>query len=287
MEDKDLQFVLAVSPVLEILTVTGSLNPLRARLTNHSLRCVQFSLSFMEEIAVVDTPSLERLLLWKNWNQRHGLSNIITTVKIGHVPKLRVLGYLEPGMHLLQIGNTIIKAGTKASTHTTVPSIQMLAVQLQFGFCGEVEMLPSFLRCFPSVETLVVESRAHRETLSNVSLKIFRETSLIECVQSRLKILAFHELQGNHNEFDFLTFVAENARRLERMFITVKSKLSYAERQVVVAGVGTLYSANWASRDCNVQYKISIYPVGAGTWGLRSASDLSLDDPFEAFGGVE
>uniref|UniRef100_A0ACD5V8K4 Uncharacterized protein n=1 Tax=Avena sativa TaxID=4498 RepID=A0ACD5V8K4_AVESA len=286
MEDKDLEFVLTVSPVLEILTVTGSLNPLRARLTNHSLRCVQFSLSIMKEIAVVDTPNLERLLLWKNWNERHGLSNIITTVEIGHVPKLRVPGYLEPGVHLLQIGNTIIKAGTKASMHTTVPSIQMLAVQLQFGFCGEVEMLPSFLRCFPSVETLVVESRAHREILSSVSLKIFRETSLIECVRSHLKILAFHELQGNHNEFDFLTFVAENARRLERMFIMVKSKLSYAERRVVVAGVGILYSAIWASRDCNVQYKISSYPVGAGTWGLRSVSDLSLDDPFEAFRGV-
>jgi hypothetical protein len=106
MDRRDLEFVLAVSPVLEILTVAGCRTPLRARLTSHSLRCVQFCLSIMEEVAVVDAPSLERLFLWKNWTER---SNARTTVKIGHASKLRVLGYLEPGLHLLHIGNTIIK----------------------------------------------------------------------------------------------------------------------------------------------------------------------------------
>ena len=105
MEDKDLEFVLAVSPVLEILTVTGSLNPLRARLTSHSLRSAQVCLSILEEVAVVDAPSLERFFLWRNWSERR----VSTTVKIGHSPKLRVLGYLEPGVQMLQIGNTIIK----------------------------------------------------------------------------------------------------------------------------------------------------------------------------------
>ncbi|KAM0855175.1 hypothetical protein ACQ4PT_049903 [Festuca glaucescens] len=254
IKDNDLEFVLAASPVLEILTVTGSLTPLRARLTSHSLRCSSAC------------PPSRR-----------------TTVKIGHAPKLRVLGYLEPGVHVLQISNTIIEAGTKASMHTTVPSVQMLAVQLQFAFCSEVEMLPSFLRCFPSVETLVVESRAHRETLINLNFKIWQQASPIECVQSHLKTLAFHELQGKHNEFAFLKFIAENARRLERMFILIKNELSYTERQVVAAGVGSLYCANWASRDCNVQYKISSLPVGCSTWSLPRGSDLFLDDPFEAF----
>jgi hypothetical protein len=109
IKDYDLEFVLAASPVLEVLTVTGSLTPLRARLTSRSLRCVQLCLSTLEEVAVVDAPSLERLFIYKNWNERHGLSNVRTTVKIGHAPKLRVLGYLEPGVHVLQISNTIIQ----------------------------------------------------------------------------------------------------------------------------------------------------------------------------------
>jgi hypothetical protein len=62
-------------------------------------------LSSLEEVAVLDSPSLERFFLWRNWNERH----VKISIKIGHVPKLRVLGYLEPGVHMLQIGNTIIK----------------------------------------------------------------------------------------------------------------------------------------------------------------------------------
>jgi hypothetical protein len=112
---------------------------------------------------------------------------------------------------------------------------------------------------------------------------MWQGTSPIECVQSHIKTLSFHELQGYHNEFDFLTYVAENARRLERMIIVIKKDLTFAERQVIVAGVGALHSANWASRNCNVQFKISSYPVGDTMWSLRSGSDLSLDDPFEAF----
>jgi hypothetical protein len=46
MEDKDLEFVLAVSPaVLEILAISGSQTLLHARLANPSLRCAQFFLS--------------------------------------------------------------------------------------------------------------------------------------------------------------------------------------------------------------------------------------------------
>jgi hypothetical protein len=112
---------------------------------------------------------------------------------------------------------------------------------------------------------------------------MWQGTIPIECVQSHLKTLAFHELQGNHNEFDFLTFVAESARRLEQMIVVIKKDLTYAERKAVVTGVGALYSAKWASRDCNVHLRISSYPVGGSTWSLPSGSDLSLDDPFEAF----
>ncbi|VAI86835.1 unnamed protein product [Triticum turgidum subsp. durum] len=145
MEDKDLEFVLGVSPVLEILVVAGSETRLHACLASPSLRCAQLCLSALDEVAVVDAPSLERLFLIS------GMTKMSTTVKIGHAPKLRLLGYLEPGMHILQIGNTTIKAGTKASASTTVSSVQMLALQLHFGVPGEIKMLPSFLRCFPSV----------------------------------------------------------------------------------------------------------------------------------------
>ncbi|CAM0946451.1 unnamed protein product [Alopecurus aequalis] len=223
MEDKHLEFVLAVSPVLETLAVVGSWTPLHARLASHSLRCAQFCLSILEEVAVVDAPSLERLFLWKNWGERGRVSRLSTIVKIGHAPKLLILGYLELGLHTLQIGNTIIKAGTRARTHTTVSSVKVLALHLRFEIRGHVEMLPSFLRCFPSIETLIVESQETPEPAMNLRLNIWKDTSPIECVKSHLKILYLRELQGNQSEFDFLTFIAENAQKLERMFIVMKN----------------------------------------------------------------
>jgi hypothetical protein len=78
-------------------------------------------------------------------------------------------------------------------------------------------------------------------------------------------------------------FIAENAPKLERMFIVMKNGLNDTERQVVVARVGALYSTNWASKDCKVQLKMSCYPIGGGSWSLQAGSDLSVDDPFEAF----
>ncbi|KAM0838298.1 hypothetical protein ACQ4PT_061076 [Festuca glaucescens] len=63
MTDKDLDFVLAVSPVLEILAVVGNQTQLHARLASQSLRCAQFCVSTVVEVAVVDAPRLERLFI--------------------------------------------------------------------------------------------------------------------------------------------------------------------------------------------------------------------------------
>jgi hypothetical protein len=106
MEDKHLEFVLAVSPVLEILAVAGSQTPVHARLASPSLGRGMFCLSILDKVAVVDAPSMEGLFLWHN---KTAVSKTSTTVKIGHAPKLSLLGYLEPGVHTLEIGDTIIK----------------------------------------------------------------------------------------------------------------------------------------------------------------------------------
>jgi hypothetical protein len=103
MQDKVIDFMLAVCPVLETLSVVGNGDILHARLSSRSLRCVQFCLSLLEEVAVVDAPSLERLFIWSTWGTPR------MSVKIHHAPKLRFLGYLGPGEQDLEIGNTILK----------------------------------------------------------------------------------------------------------------------------------------------------------------------------------
>ncbi|XP_052142081.1 putative F-box/FBD/LRR-repeat protein At5g22670 [Oryza glaberrima] len=271
MVDGDLPYLLAASPALETLAVFGILNTLRARLSSGSLRCAQFCLSFMEEVAVLDAPRLERLFLWRN------IKN--TRVKIGHAPQLRMLGYLQPGVHQLEIGNTIIKARTIVRPGTTVPSVNMLALHLHFGVRNEVKMLPSFLRCFPNVETLCVESEEAPGRTSNIDVNFWQEAGPIECVQSHLKMMILREFQGEESELSFLKFVGENARVLEKMVIVMKLG-RYSAPEEVAAKVMDLQSAKWAREGNKLGFLISRLRAGGSAWSLRDGTDLSCDDPF-------
>jgi hypothetical protein len=88
---------------------------LRLCLVSQSLRCVQIIGSF-EEIFVVYAPHLERLINSQgnkaSYQKKNGTPDVTCTkVRIGHSPKLHLLGYLEldAGKHMIEVGNTIIK----------------------------------------------------------------------------------------------------------------------------------------------------------------------------------
>jgi hypothetical protein len=109
LESRDMEYLLAGSPVLENLGVVGgSKKVTRLRLVGQHLRCVQICLSAVDSVAVVDTSSLERLFLWETM----ALDGSCVRLKIGEAPKLRVLGYLNPGIHMLEIRNTVINVHT-------------------------------------------------------------------------------------------------------------------------------------------------------------------------------
>jgi hypothetical protein len=105
IESRDLDFILDRSPVLEKLCVQGNLFKLSLRLVSQSLRCLQFIGCFVDEIAVVHAPSLERLIHSLGWTR----DGVCTKVKIGHAPKLHSFGYLDPAIHVLEVGNIVIK----------------------------------------------------------------------------------------------------------------------------------------------------------------------------------
>ncbi|KAK3157909.1 hypothetical protein QOZ80_2AG0130080 [Eleusine coracana subsp. coracana] len=132
MKPQDLAFLLDRCPVLEKLVMIGCRWPVCLQFQTRSLRCVQVCSSIVTEITVVHASLLERLLLWEAWGDG-GRVHMSSKIKIGHAPKLRFLGFLVAGMHQLEIGNTAIKAGTKASPSTIVPSVLGLAVQVRLG----------------------------------------------------------------------------------------------------------------------------------------------------------
>ncbi|KAF0898503.1 hypothetical protein E2562_008104 [Oryza meyeriana var. granulata] len=93
--------------------------------------------SSLEELAVVSAPCLERLILWKDdalhWSD-------CKKIKIRSVPMLLVVGYLNPGDHVVQIGDTVIKNGMKANATTVVPSVEVFGMTVRFGVCEEQQM---------------------------------------------------------------------------------------------------------------------------------------------------
>jgi hypothetical protein len=109
MQDRDLAFMLQRSPVLEILVIMGNQTGVRLRLISHSLRCVQLGFSCLEDIEVVDAPRLERLFQWETFGMPPMVNNSRSSrIKIGHAPNLRLLGYLQPIDHEIEISKIVI-----------------------------------------------------------------------------------------------------------------------------------------------------------------------------------
>nr|XP_045087743.1 uncharacterized protein LOC109774259 [Aegilops tauschii subsp. strangulata] len=120
---------------------------------------------------------------------------------------------------------TVLQPDTIASPCTLVPSVKILAVKVNFVVFGEVKMLASFLRCFPSVGTLHIESvpqdpsvAAHEPTREHHA-RFWQEASPVESLRSHIRSLFIHKFRGDQNEFEFLKYVAMNARELRALLV--------------------------------------------------------------------
>uniref|UniRef100_M8BUD0 Uncharacterized protein n=1 Tax=Aegilops tauschii TaxID=37682 RepID=M8BUD0_AEGTA len=218
VERRDLDFILDRSPVLETLCLQGNVLKLRIRLVSQSLRCVQIIGCFIEEIFVLDAPNLERFIYSDAW---HPVGNCTTTVKIGHAPKLHLLGYLalDPRKHVLDVGNTIIKAGIGMSPSTMLQGVKILALEVRFAVRNDVKMIPNVLRCFPNVETLHIMSGKDDQSTGKLNLRFWHKSGTIECIRSRIKLLVVRDFKGGRSEMAFLKFFFQSALVLEEVVI--------------------------------------------------------------------
>ncbi|KAF7032795.1 hypothetical protein CFC21_043935 [Triticum aestivum] len=286
MEDRDLAFMLERSPVLEILVIMGSQSQVRLRLISQSLRCVQLGHTYLEDIDVVDAPSLERLFLWDTIltgeltpPRMSSTRNHSSRLNIGRAPNLRMLGYLHPGGQELGITNSVIVAGSKESI---VPSVQILAIEVQFGIRDAVKKVPGFLRCFPNLETLHVHSSSiSEEPTGKVNLKFWQEGGPIKCVLQSLKKVFFNEFQGSKSEVAFLKFIAERGRVLEQMAVVV-ARECFSLGGNVNAKLKPLTSAKWNNKACKLElFKSPHDDVGGPAYSVEKACDFEFADPFD------
>ncbi|CAO2203918.1 unnamed protein product [Urochloa humidicola] len=278
MKDQDLEHMLACSPELRVLALISSRMPLCIRLRGPNLLCMILLMSLADELAIVDAPRLDRLILYRTI----GSDEFPMVVKIDRASALRVLGYLEPIVHQLQIGNIVINPETKASPSSIVPSVKILALKVNFGNFRDINMLVSFLGCFPNVETLHIESSMFGETTDMDRVKFWRKVHPIECLKSHVKKIAIREFRGGQSEFEFLEFIgmcAENLQLLQLM-LTKEKSVSTDEVNELYLQLETLFARPpwlWAA-----EY-IKLVLVGCkrdNGVSFARASDLSVDDPF-------
>ncbi|KAF2951004.1 hypothetical protein DAI22_01g229800 [Oryza sativa Japonica Group] len=281
---KDLDRLLQCSPALETLAFVVSYNTQpNVRVRSRSLRCVLFWMSIAEELAVVVAPRLERLILWNGCPYtRRVRRDFRTRVKIGYTPELKVLGYLEPRIHVLEIANTVIEAGTKPSPGTMVPTVKVLAVKVRFGVRQEAKMLLSFLRCFPNIETLHIMSAEADEPTGklNFKLKFWQDVAPVECLKAHIKKVVFKNFRGERSELAFLRFVLERAQILQTLVVVLTDgDGDHASQEELGNRLKPLiYSTHRASKCA----EFFIFVRSGGTsWSFRTASDLSRSDPFD------
>ncbi|XP_040381218.1 uncharacterized protein LOC102699646 [Oryza brachyantha] len=206
LQGSDVETLLSCSPKLEELSLVSSSScgrPLRMRVHSHSLRCMLYWVSSPEELDV-SAPPLERLILWNDDTlQWSGCKKIM----IRSAPRLRVIGHLSPGDHVLQIGDTVIKNGMKASATTVVPSVEVLAMTVRFGLRKEEQM-----------------SIAHTQSNDEDNMEFWKNVDSIQCVRSSIKKIIFDDFSGEECELAFLTSIAQNANLLEEIYIIPSKK---------------------------------------------------------------
>ncbi|CAM0942782.1 unnamed protein product [Alopecurus aequalis] len=274
MSDQALGCLLDASPVLETLILDCSIKCFH--LCNQKLRCVM--VCPVEEFAVVEAPLLERLILFKTRRTASPLR-----VKIASTSNLRVLGYMEPMIHRMQINGNMINPDTLASPSTLVPGIQILALKVNFSILEEVKMAASLLRCFPNVYTLHIQSvmcdpseTAH-EPNGEHHARFWKEASPVTCLTSHVERIVFHKFQGHREEFEFLKFVARDAKALQCLLL-VQSKeklLSTDEVNVMIDKLECPWFRAWTSKVLLVSSKVE------DEWSyVKLSMDLTIDDPF-------
>ncbi|KAM3392327.1 hypothetical protein ACQJBY_013447 [Aegilops geniculata] len=280
MEHGAIESLVARSPVLEILNIEGCRRELRLRLVSQSLRCVQICSSVMENITMVKAPCLERLI----FSGRVGRGAF--RVRIVDAPKLHTFGFLEPGQ-VLEVGKTVIMPGIKASTSTMLTTVKILSLNVRFGVRSDVEMVPTFLRCFPNVERLhIMSKRCDQPTGNHLTRKFWEESGPIENVVSRIHTMCLREFRGDTGEVGFLEFFFGSARALRSAFIVMANPrfTPYSTKEAVAK---VRHSCENMASESSYQFVVENQgQPGGAPWNFKTGADFSFPDPFSFAAGV-
>uniref|UniRef100_J3L1K8 Uncharacterized protein n=2 Tax=Oryza brachyantha TaxID=4533 RepID=J3L1K8_ORYBR len=276
IEEGDLENMLACSPALQTLVLVYSWGaPERVRLVGGSLRCVVLCQCVARELAVVAAPLLERIVLWCSSGPYCGY---LMRIRISRASSIKVIGYLKPSSHRLQIDGTSMKPGLRTSPdELAVPSVKILGLQVRFGVADEAKMVSYLLRCFPNVETLHLMPVKDPQSPTHLGdFEFWEEISSVECVRFSIKKVVFHGFSWENSEIAFIDSVIEGGTMLEKVCIFFEHRCGTISDDELNAKMTMVASLSIGLGRAEVIFSGEDHP-----WHYKKAADLSRDDPFD------
>jgi hypothetical protein len=126
------------------------------------------------------------------------------------------------------------------------------------------------------------QSKKTAEPTCKFNLEFWKEAGAIECVQSHIKLMIFHNFHGDQSELSFLQFILENAPMLTKLVI-VYPKRTFKSMTEANSKLEPLFAAKWASTCCSLLLTEGAYAEGKEppeSQNFKRGSNFSVRDPF-------
>ncbi|XP_025796259.1 uncharacterized protein LOC112876376 [Panicum hallii] len=201
--------------------------------------------------------------------------------------EISVLGYMDAGALLLQIGEIIVKKGTDVRPSTKVWSVRILALKVNFGVLAQLKVnfegQPVGSDAFPMLRSCTlryIESVTLNLPSDEQHTEFYEELDLIGCVQSQIKKVVLHDFRCSQSELSFLKYILKTANRLDSVTL-VQAENSGGAMDTQLNDLAVL---PWGCQACSISL---LAPRQYYGWNFRRASDLSIEDPFDLVHGKE
>ncbi|CAL5034458.1 unnamed protein product [Urochloa decumbens] len=269
-----MQDLLAGCPVLQSLLIGDNNGCSVIRIVSQSLRSIGVNPGpgaiKVQQLVIEYAPCLERLLVL---GSGFDVGMVISVIR---APRLRVLGKLAAYEPQLEFGTTLFQGSQVVSAAMMVRSVKILAIT-QMDLCLDVVI--EFLKCFPCLETLYIETTAAGE--NNEWRRKYKD--LVGTFDIRLKKLVLTNYRGNESHFNFAKFFVLNARLLQSMRLELRGGNNYGSKWIKRQH-RLLQTKDKASRDAQFDFVPAYYTVNVHFLSdlvcTEQVHDLAIADPF-------
>ncbi|CAL5077829.1 unnamed protein product [Urochloa decumbens] len=269
-----LQALLAGCPVLQSLLIGDNNGCSVIRIVSQSLRSIGVNPGpgeiKVQQLVIEDAPCLERLLVLGSG------FDVGMVVSVIRAPRLRILGKFAAYEPQLEFGTTVFQGSHIVSAATVVHSVKVLAItQPDLS----LDVVIEFLKCFPCLETLYIETTAAGE--NNEWRRKYKD--LIGTFDIRLKKLVLTNYRGNESHFNFAKFFVLNARLLQSMRLELRGGNNYGSKWIKRQH-RLLQTKDKVSRDAQFDFVPAYYTVNVHFLSdlvcTEQVHDLAIADPF-------